>query len=96
MQTIKKHLTPIKNCVIVKITNGTGVANIMSENKTYFNSYLNRDDYEVIKTEAYRLQITTKHHISNILTDYATLKRKEIIKDSEKLMTEINNKKEGE
>ena len=61
----------------------------MSDNKAYFNSYVTRDDYEVIKTEAYRLQITTKHHISNILSDYATLKRKEIIRDSEKLMTEI-------
>lgn len=68
----------------------------MSNNKAYFNSYVNRDDYEVIKTEAYRLQITTKHHISNILTDYAILKRKEIIRDSEKLMNEINNKKEDE
>lgn len=68
----------------------------MSDNKAYFNSYVSRDDYEVIKTEAYRLQITTKHHISNILSDYATLKRKEIIKDSEKLMTEIKNKKEEE
>ena len=31
----------------------------MPDTKTYFNSYINRDDYEVIKTEAYRLQITT-------------------------------------
>lgn len=89
-------MTPIKYCDIVNNTNRTGVINVMSNNKAYFNSYVNRDDYEVIKTEAYRLQITTKHHISNILTDYAILKRKEIIRDSEKLMNEINNKKEDE
>lgn len=89
-------MTPIKSCDIVNNTNRTGVINVMSNNKAYFNSYVNRDDYEVIKTEAYRLQITTKHHISNILTDYAILKRKEIIRDSEKLMNEINNKKEDE
>lgn len=66
----------------------------MPDTKTYFNSYISRDDYEVIKTEAYRLQITTKHHISNILAEYATLKRKEIIKETEELIKEIDKKEE--
>lgn len=65
--------------------------------KTYFNSYIDRDYYSMIKSEAYRLHITTKQHISNILTEYAISRRKEIIEQAEELIREdIDNKKEEE
>lgn len=63
--------------------------------KTFFNSYIDRDYYSIIRSEAYKLHITTKKHISNILTEYVILKRKEIIEQAEELIKEdINNKKE--
>ena len=45
--------------------------------KSYFNSYVDREDYAIIKDEAFKLGITVKKHISDIITDYAKSKRKE-------------------
>jgi hypothetical protein len=45
--------------------------------KIYFNSYTSREDYAVIKDEAFKLDITVKLHISNIISAYAIQKRKE-------------------
>lgn len=84
-------MTTIKSCDTI-VTNNAGVKTVNS--KTYFNSYIDRNDYAMIKNEAYKLQITTKQHISNILTEYAKLKRKEIIEETEELIKEIDNKKE--
>jgi hypothetical protein len=44
--------------------------------RSSFNSSVDREIYAVIKDEAFRLGITVKCHISNILTEYA-IKRKE-------------------
>jgi hypothetical protein len=44
--------------------------------KAYFNSYLSKEDYAVIRDEAYRKGSTIREHISNILSSYAN-KRKE-------------------
>ncbi len=49
---------------------------MMSEIKSklvYFNSYLERSKYGTIKDEAFRLGITTKEHVSGILSAYAEL-----------------------
>lgn len=47
------------------------------EEKTYFNSSVSRDDYRVVKDEAYALGITVKKLISNIIHTYAETRRKE-------------------
>lgn len=49
----------------------------METEKTYFNSSLNREDYAVIKDEAYRLGLNIKDHISNIMRNYVESKRME-------------------
>lgn len=44
---------------------------------TYFNSFLSKENYAIIRDEAYRKSLTIREHISNILSDYATNKRRE-------------------
>lgn len=48
-----------------------------------FNSSVDRDDYAVIKDEAFKLSITVKEHISNIVTAYARQKQLELKKEEE-------------
>jgi hypothetical protein len=48
-----------------------------------FNSSVDRDDYAVIKDEAFKLNITVKEHISNIVTSYAKQKQLELKKEEE-------------
>ena len=44
--------------------------------KVYFNSYADRENYRLIKDEAYAKGITIKQHISDIVSMYAeSLKR---------------------
>lgn len=50
----------------------------METERTYFNSSLDREDYAVIKDEAYRLGITIKDHISDILLNYVEGKKEEL------------------
>jgi hypothetical protein len=50
---------------------------------TYFNSSVSREDYAIIKAEAYNLNITIREHISNIVSEYAKLKRKEAEHEAE-------------
>jgi hypothetical protein len=49
----------------------------MSE-KAYFNSSVDKKDYAVIRDEAYKLRITIKQHISNIITLHVSKSRKEV------------------
>jgi hypothetical protein len=45
--------------------------------KTTFNSSVSREDYAIIRDEAYKYNLTIKQHISNILSMYAKQKREE-------------------
>jgi hypothetical protein len=47
--------------------------------KVFFNSFAERENYRLIKDEAYNKGITVRQHISNIINIYAeNLKRKEV------------------
>ena len=43
---------------------------VINMSKSYFNSYLETEDYKKIKIEAINLNITIREHISNILKGY--------------------------
>lgn len=53
----------------------------MSE-KAYFNSSVDKKDYAIIKDEAYRLGITVKQHISNIISKHANKSREEVVESN--------------
>jgi len=45
--------------------------------RAYFNSFTSRENYAILKAEAYELKRTVKEHISAIISDYVDAKRKE-------------------
>jgi hypothetical protein len=49
----------------------------METERISFNSRVSRESYAVIRDEAFKLGISVKEHISNIITNYAELNRKE-------------------
>lgn len=57
----------------------------------YFTSSVSREDYAIIKDEAYKLDVTIKKHISNIIHDYAEQKRKEAINKQQAAECSTNN-----
>lgn len=51
--------------------------------KTSFNSFLESDDYDLIKIDAIRKKVNLRDHISHILSDYA-----KVLKSKEQLSVE--------
>jgi hypothetical protein len=57
----------IKIMAVIKIT----PERIFKVEQLSFNSSVDRDDYAIIKDEAFKRGITVKEHISAIVTEYA-------------------------